>query len=419
MCRWVGLIASLLIVVLSVGVSVAEEVEVGQLSALRKALTQAAPGTTIRILPGTYSGGVAVKNLQGMPQTPIFITAADPQQMPEFVGGAEGLKFSSCAYIKVKHLGLKGFAKNGLNIDDGGTKEASHHIILENIHVLDTGGKGNQDAVKLSGVTDFILRDCRIEGWGGSAVDLVGCRNGVIENCVFSGKQGFRGGNGIQIKGGSHDILVQNNLFRMAGMRTVQIGGLTGKQYFRPSVGDYEAKNVTVAGNTFIGGEAQIAWVTAQDSHVHHNLFYLPEKWLGRILQETKDSQFNPCQRGLFEQNVVMTDNRVNTFFNVGQGTKPESFVFRENLWFRPGGRNRPNLPVFETDGIYDIDPMILAGNDGRLQINSADTRLKQIGPDGYKPWTVGSDFSDVSVPRVTIPEVKYSTLDWIEALIK
>ncbi|WP_321533269.1 right-handed parallel beta-helix repeat-containing protein [uncultured Desulfuromonas sp.] len=401
------------------GMSASAVVEVGQLSALRTALQQAGSGTTIRVLPGTYAGGIVAHNLRGTAQNPITITAVDSRLPPVFTGGTEGLKLSNCAYIKVQHLIFDGFSRNGINIDDASKKVASHHVVLDDVAVLNTGSRGNHDAIKLSGVHDFIVRHVRIEAWGGSAIDMVGCRNGLIEACTFSGKQGFRGGNGIQIKGGSHAILVQNNLFQDAGTRTVQIGGLTGKQYFRPSVGDYEAKNVTVSGNTFIGGEAQIAWVTAQDSHVHHNLFYLPEKWLGRILQETKDSQFKPCQRGLFEQNVVITDNRVNTFFNVGQGTEPESFVFRENLWFRLNGDNRPNLPAFETDGIYDVDPMILAGNDGRLQINSADPRLKQIGPDAYKPWTVGSDFSDVSVPRVKVPEVKYSTLDWIEALIK
>nr|WP_320114285.1 right-handed parallel beta-helix repeat-containing protein [uncultured Desulfuromonas sp.] len=417
MSRWAGVLLGLCLV-FTAEMSAAAMVEVGQLSALRTALQQAGPGTTIRVLPGTYAGGIKAHNLQGTAQNPITITAVDSRLPPVFTGGTEGLKLSSCAYIKVQHLIFDGFSHNGINIDDANKKVASHHVVFDAVAVLNTGSRGNHDAIKFSGVHDFIVRHARIEGWGGSAVDLVGCRNGAIENCVFSGKQGFRGGNGIQIKGGSHDILVQNNLFRSAGMRTVQIGGLTGRPYFRPSVGDFEAKNVIIAGNTFIGGEAQMAWVTAQNSHVHHNLFYLPEKWLGRILQETKDSQFKRCQRGLFEQNVVVTDQRVNTFFNVGQGTAPETFVFRENLWFRPDGRNRPNLPSFEKDGLYDVDPMIVYSADGSLQVNSAAPELQRIGPAGYQSW-VGREFADVKVPAVTIPEVKHSTLDWIEALMK
>ena len=397
----------------------AETITIHAAADLHDQLKRTSPGDTISISPGAYQRGIALKNLHGTADAPIVVQAADPYNPPMFKGRGEGLKLSSCSYLKFKNLAFHGFPANGINIDDAGKKEASHHIILENIQVLDTGGKGNQDAIKLSGVTDFILRNCDIQGWGGSAIDLVGCRDGIIEQCTISGKEGFRGGNGIQIKGGSRDILVQNNLFRDAGARIVQIGGLTGKQYFRPGVADYEAKDITVAGNTFIGGEAQIAWVTAQDSHVHNNLFYQPQKWLGRILQETQDKQFKPSQRGLFERNVVVTDQRVGVFFNVGKGTDPESFVFRENLWFRPDGSNRPNLPTFEKDGVYDVDPMIVATAQGDLKINSAAAELQRIGPEAYQAWTIPEEFADVTVPEVKVPEVEYSSLDWIKDLMK
>jgi hypothetical protein len=397
----------------------AETITIHGAAELHDQLKRTSPGDTISIYPGVYQYGIALKNLHGTATEPIVIQAADPYNPPVFKGRGEGLKLSSCSYLKFQNLTFHGFSANGINIDDSAKKEASHHIILENVQVLDTGGKGNQDAIKMSGVTDFVLRSCDIEGWGGSAVDLVGCRNGIIEDCTISGKEGFRGGNGIQIKGGSRDILVQNNLFRNAGARIVQIGGLTGKQYFRPDVGDYEAKDVTIAGNTFIGGEAQIAWVTAQDSHVHNNIFYQPQKWLGRILQETQDKQFKPSQRGLFERNIVVTDHRVSVFFNVGKGTDPESFVFRENLWFRPDGSNRPNLPTFEKDGVYDVDPMIIATAQGSLKINSAAAELQQIGTDAYQAWATPKEFADVTVPEVNIPEVEYSSLDWIKDLMK
>ncbi len=404
---------------LSVGLAFPKEVTVSSLSELKHAIRQNGAGTTFKVLPGVYQGSIFLNNYHGSIDRPILIEGSDPTDPPVFSSSGVGLSLRCCSYIKLKDLILIGASSCGINISEGDRKEASHHIILENIHILDTQGTGNQDAIRMLGVNCFIIRGCLIEGWGGSAIEMVGCQNGVVEKSVFSGKAGFPSRNAVQIKGGSHAVLLQECLFHAARVRSVQIGGVTDKRFFRPEIRNYEAKNVSIAGSVFIGGESQITWVTAQDSHVHHNLFYYPEKWLGRIQQETKDPQFKSCQRGLFERNVMVTDPRVKVFFNVSQGTEPESFIFRENLWFRPDGDNRPNLPAFETDGIYDVDPMILAGNDGRLQINSADARLKQIGPDAYKPWTVGSDFSDVFVPRVKIPEVKYSTLDWIEALIK
>ncbi|MHC4136865.1 MAG: hypothetical protein ACYS0K_18055 [Planctomycetota bacterium] len=63
---------------------------------------------------------------------------------------------------------------SGINVDDGGSLESpAHHIILENVTVLDTGPKGNHDSIKLSGLDDFAIRQCRVAGWGGSAIDVV------------------------------------------------------------------------------------------------------------------------------------------------------------------------------------------------------------------------------------------------------
>lgn len=384
---------------------------------LASALTKLTAGDTLRISTGAYPQGMQLKNLHGSRTAPILITAADPDNPPLFEGRGEGLKVSSSSYLKFSHLVFRGFSANGMNIDDGGDfARPSHHLVLDQLKILDTGPKGNHDAIKLSGVTDFIIRDIEISGWGGSGIDMVGCRNGVVEQSRFVGKEGFRQSNAIQIKGGSRSILVQNNHFTRAGTRTVQIGGSTGLPYFRPEVSDYEARDVIVAGNTFIGGEAQIAWVTTQDSHVHHNLFYRPDKWLGRILQETKDPRFKRSQRGFFERNLVVTDQRVKVFFNIGQWTAPESFVFLENLWYRIDGDNTPNLPTMEKNGTYDVDPMVLENESDTLEVNSAAAEVQRLGPGAYAPVRI-DDFADVVIPQLTIPELTFSIWERVKAL--
>ncbi|WP_282755069.1 right-handed parallel beta-helix repeat-containing protein [Desulfuromonas thiophila] len=374
---------------------------------LKKALTQIGPGTRIAVAPGIYEGGIYLNDVQGTQEAPIVITAADPTRPPIFTSRGEGAKLSGCSYVKLSSLVFQETGGNGVNIDDGGQAERpSHHLVLEGLEFRRIGPKGNIDALKLSGVQQFIVRDCHFASWGGSAIDLVGCQNGLIEGCQLrGGETGFRNANGIQIKGGSRLILVQNCLFRHAGQRTLNIGGLTGAAYFRPAVEGFEARDVTVAGNFFIGSEAPIAWVTAQDSHVHHNLFYLPGKWVGRILQETDDAGFRPCGRGLFERNLAVLDDRVKTPINVGRGTDPVSFVFRNNAWFKPGSYGRPRFEVAERQGIYDLDPMILDTGSGLLKPNSADPRIRQVGPWDYQPWTAAEDFADIAVAPVVLPE--------------
>lgn len=91
--------------------------------------------------------------------------------------------------------------------------------------------------------------------------------------------------------------------------------------------------------------------------------------------------------------------------FNAGRGTDPSSFVFRGNAWFRPDSSRKPTLPAVEKDGIYDLDPMILDLGSGPLAANTADPRIRQVGPWEYQPWKPAGDFADITVPPVVLPE--------------
>jgi hypothetical protein len=332
----------------------AAEVRVGDSPTLRRALGELTPGTTLLLEPGVYEGGVFMDNVVGTEEAPIIIQGAEPNDPPIFRNGGTAFHLSDCRYVTLRNLRVEGFPGNGINVDDGGSfATPSHHIVLENLTILEIGPKGNHDALKMSGVDHFTVRKCHFEAWGGSGIDMVGCHHGVVEDCTFTGRAGFSQDNAVQLKGGTQDVLVQCCLFTNAGQRCINLGGSTGLQFFRPGVGDYEAKNITVAGNRFMGSMAPVAWVTAKGGHVHHNTIVLPDKWVLRILQETTDPQFKPCHSGLFEHNLIFFDARVQFFVNVGPRTAPETFVFRHNVWCDTEGVRVPSLPVPETDGVY------------------------------------------------------------------
>lgn len=332
----------------------AQEVRVTDSAGLRAEIGRALPGTTLLLEPGAYDGGLYLENVAGTEQAPITIQGAEPNNPPVFQGGGSALHLADCSHLVLRNIKATGFPGNGINIDDGGSfATPAHHIILENVTVLETGPEGNHDALKMSGVDQFVVRKCHFAAWGGSAIDMVGCHRGVVEDCTFVGREGFSQSNAVQLKGGSADVLVQCCLFQDAGQRAINLGGSTGLQYFRPAVADYEAKNITIAGNRFLGSLSPVAWVTADGGHVHHNTIVLPGKWVLRILQETSDPQFKPCHDGVFEHNLVFYDSRVQDFVNVGPRTAPETFKFRHNVWCDAEGNRRPVLPVPEEGGIY------------------------------------------------------------------
>jgi len=84
---------------------------------------------------------------------------------------------------------------------------------------------------------------------GGSGIDMVGCHHGTFEGNRFE----HMGANAVQAKGGTSDITIQRNFFKDGGQRSLNLGGSTGLQFFRPDTAHYEAADLRVYANIFVG----------------------------------------------------------------------------------------------------------------------------------------------------------------------
>jgi hypothetical protein len=366
-----------------------EPVRVSSRDQLVAALNQAKPGTTILIEAGTYRGGLSRGNLQGTADRPIVIAAADPEHPPVIEGGGSCLHLSDPAHVELRQLILTGADANGLNIDDGGSRETpAHHVTLTGLIVKDVGPRGNRDGIKLSGLDDFRIEGCTVERWGsgGSGIDMVGCHEGVVAGCTFR-NPGADQANGVQTKGGSRAIVIQRCRFDDAGGRAVNIGGSTGLPYFRPEPQGYEAKDITVEDCTFRGSMAPIAFVGVDGAVVQFNTIYRPTRWGIRILQETQGADFMPCRNGRFEHNImVFRSDELRTLVNVGGGTAPETFAFKGNVWYcldRPTAtRDLVRLPVRESEGVYNVDPEFAAPDTWDFTIRSSAASRAGVRPE-------------------------------------
>jgi len=372
---WQGLMLGIILGLPGMVPGAESRVQVRDDGSLRTALRQARPGTRIQIAPGRYQPGVYAAGLEGTAAEPIVIEGADPADPPVFEGGSQAWHLSDCRFVTLRNIAVRGQKVNGINVDDGGTFDTpSHHVVLEKIRVAEIGPNGNFDGIKLSGLDDFVVRDCMVEGWGGQAVDMVGCHRGVLEGCTFRGKEGFSQDTGPQTKGGSSDVVIRRCRFFDGGSRAVNLGGSTGLAYFRPKKAPYEAKDVVVEGCTFVGSQAPVAFVGVDGAVVRYNTFYRPAKWVLRILQETTAEGFAPCRNGRFEHNlVVFRRAEVQAFVNVGPNTSPETFAFSENLWYcedRPQS-SKPVLPAAETGGVYGLDPRLADPQRSRFQVGN------------------------------------------------
>ena len=337
---------------------------------LTQAVAVTKPGDTIMVHEGNYAGGLHFAGLQGTASKQIYIIAA-PASTVVFEGGINAWHLTDAAFVHIKGFIFQQQTGNGFNIDDGGTYVSpSHHIIFDSCTFRNIKATGNNDLLKMSGVDFFEIRNCTFLNGaaGGSGIDMVGCHEGLISGNRFENL----GSNSIQAKGGSNNIKIQYNYFTNGGERTLNLGGSTNLKLFRPLDAHYEAAQLTVYSNIFIGSDVPIAFVGCVQTEVTNNTIYLPQKWVIRILQETFDtSRFYPCGNNSFTNNIIYHENQVRVDCNIGPNTNPQSFRFSNNLWYHSQNPTwtGPLLPVKDTNSIISKDPLFTNAAAGDLSL--------------------------------------------------
>jgi len=340
----------------------ARELHVGEgqeYSSLSSAASDAQPGDAIIVHNGVYTQREDISNLNGELENPIIIYAEEEGKVV-YTGQSEAWHLSSCTHLFIYGFVFKKQTSNGVNIDDSGNYDGStYDITIRNCVFRDMDASGNNDMLKLSGLDNFKVENCRfINGAdGGSGIDMVGCHNGLFAKNKFENM----GSNCIQVKGGSQFITIVQNTFKNGGKRSLNLGGSTGLQYFRPQDAAFEAADILVRANVFIGSWAPIAYVGSTRVKVINNTFFKPENWVFRILQETVDTtRFVACSDNVFSNNIIYFGNSLHRIVNIGPNTKAETFNFECNLWynFEDSTFNNPNLPVTEINSIIQKDPL-------------------------------------------------------------
>lgn len=341
----------------------AHTLEVGpgrQFDRLQATTALAKPGDTILIRGGVYSGGDIITGLKGTGLSWIVIKAAKNEQVV-FRGGSNAFHLSDPEYVVIEGLIFEQQTANGVNIDDAGSFETpAHHIKIINCEWRNMNATGNNDELKMSGVDNFTIKNCRFLNGskGGSIIDMVGCHRGLIEDNYFENG----GSECVQAKGGSSDITIRGNRFYKGGQRAINIGGSTGLEFFRPIGTNYEASDIRVWSNIFIEGISPVAFVGAVRCEVVNNTIIRPEHYVVRILQETVRTEFQPCGQNIFRNNIIVLASTGQPAINIGNNTAPETFIFSNNLWYSPDfpAWTGPETPVKETGQILNHDPQFL-----------------------------------------------------------
>jgi hypothetical protein len=332
---------------------------------LEEAMRRATPGTRVVMSAGTYAASYYFDGLTGEATRPIAIVG-EGDVILDAGGGGEAMHVSRPSYLVIENLTIQNTSANGINIDDGGAGANAANVVLRDLVVRDVGTGGNSDCIKLSGLDRFFVEGGDLSGCNaGDAIDMVGCHDGVIRGVYIHDTPG----GGIQAKGGSSGTIMHGNRFVDVAGRSVNAGGSTGDEFFRPIDAAYEARELYIVANVFVrsGAEsgAPIAFVGCDGCVFANNTIVDPLTWVARILQERAEARFVPCRDGVFANNLVALDvDVIRTFVNVGGGTAPETFTFDHNLWWAQDRDASWAGPTFdaplppERDGVIQMDPM-------------------------------------------------------------
>lgn len=319
--------AALACLALLAGAAPAAEVVVSTSAELSRAAREARPGDRILLFPGSYSS--VVIDAHGAPGKAIVIASLQWESPAVF----DGMIYApGCSWVLFENLVIRIQGEelvNGINADDRGSGAPAKGLTFERVRFSVARGSG----LKLAGVDEFTIRGCVFASWSQTALDLVGCHRGLIENCKFESARPVY--HGVQIKGGSSDIVVRGCRFEGPAERWINIGGGTDADLFRPRDAPYEAARVEVENNWIVGGRAAIAFDAAVDSAARKNVLSDQDQFVFRILNSMRSREgFQGCRDGVIERNrVSYRSDRIESVFNLGYGADWRSFRILGNTW--------------------------------------------------------------------------------------
>lgn len=344
------------------------------------------PGDEIILMPGNHKPAT-FEGIAGEAGKPIVIRGVDAEHPGLIVADREGLRLNRPRHVLIQDVIVTGAKLNGIVIDfprvttvpgesesvqesdllDGVWWRAD--VTLRNVTVERTGPTGQRQAVRLAGVSNIEIEQCRIEGWGGAAIEMVGCREVTVQSCRFNGLEGFSQMGGIVMRAGTREVVIERNRFDNAGEFVVAMGGVSDRPHFRPPVRPdepgprFEAIEIAVSECVFVGGGCTVVFANADGCSFRSNTVVRPKSFVMNLRADQRDKPFAPSQRHVFSSNLIVWEpGDLQKFALVMPGVVGERFIMEQNLWWsKESSEDRaklgglPGKQAFEQ--VWDIDP--------------------------------------------------------------
>jgi hypothetical protein len=318
---------------------------------------KAKPGDEILLMPGRHDP-VTLTGLHGTAERPIIIRGIDPKSPSVIAATRYGLRLIDSRHVEVSNIAIDGATINGIAIEsavDGletspDAFEPVGPLLLERITIVNTGPTGRlgtaaqRHAIHLRHVSRVRILDCRVDGWVGSGLEIVGGREITVVNSNFFGQKDRRQLSGIRVRAGAQRVRIRNCHFRNAGDQGVAIGAGSSLEDFLPRIADdappgslYEALRVHVTGSIFEGGLCAIAFVNCDRAIVRNCTIVRPQRTIVSIRNDQTDPRFAGAAHCAFGSNIITWEpGDITSLAHIGRGAELASASLEQNLWWTP-----------------------------------------------------------------------------------
>lgn len=187
------------------------------------------PGDEVVLLPGTspHRPG-SIEKVHGEPDRPITIRGAAPDRPAIIQAENWGLLLRQASNVVIQDVVIHGARIAGVDLspqecESVGAAARRHEgerapetlsgIVLRRVVIMRTAAEPGRNAIRAVGVKGLTLDRCRIDGWGGAAVQLAGCTSVDIASCRFGAIQQDAQEQTISIGKGSADVCIRRCRF--------------------------------------------------------------------------------------------------------------------------------------------------------------------------------------------------------------
>ncbi|MFH1760974.1 MAG: right-handed parallel beta-helix repeat-containing protein [bacterium] len=336
-------------------------------------------GDTLIIKPGTYTE----KSRLDVPEGVTIIGEKGPEvtRIINISNSDNGVVLNSNCTLKGLDITNKQGGDNTVRIHE------NSNILIQDCIIHDAGGDG--DCIKLTTAESVQIDHCIIynpaerggSGWQ-ECVDHINSKNCTISNSWLF-YQGYNGYRVLYAKGGSSDIIYENNIFGPIALGAgANFGSSTGQIGQEPY--EYQGFRQTMRNNIFLYcANLVTAFFETKDSYFYNNLIYN----CGRVFgAETSDAPADENRDGWIYNNIFYDDRgQMRTIYGWSAVTPFNNFNNDYNLYYNngsalPGGNA---LNINEANGVYN-DPKL---TNPQKPVTSEGTKFSLSQIEEIKAW--------------------------------